>query len=282
MTLLRPLQRFALLLLLLQRFGVVSSSSSSRKNNSSVESSSAANDIELCADSSIEVTGISLLCDSPGTFYYGSGKYRNNQYCKNGDKAKLIVTFDVIGDISEVDPLFTLKAHGDGETVVVYKNARLCYLGTLTSTDGSSCGGYGSFSIATQFYWSKTTSTSSTNSSDSNQLFSPYVSVGFHSNRDPDKYDLGGANTDMCPGSSILTALNEIQERHYGPIASIILSSLVLFGTLVILGMFAWYLWRRPSRESTDTFSRYYNDEKSLDEDRKIHLIRNNSGLVAF
>ena len=282
MTLLRPLQRFALLLLLLQRFGVVSSSSSSRKNNSSVESSSAANDIELCADSSIEVTGISLLCDSPGTFYYGSGKYRNNQYCKNGDKAKLIVTFDVIGDISEVDPLFTLKAHGDGETVVVYKNARLCYLGTLTSTDGSSCGGYGSFSIATQFYWSKTTSTSSTNSSDSNQLFSPYVSVGFHSNRDPDKYDLGGANTDMCPGSSILTALNEIQERHYGPIASIILSSLVLFGTLVILGMFAWYLWRRPSRESTDTFSRYYNDEKSLDEDRKIHLIRNSSGLVAF
>ena len=260
----------------------MASSSSSRKNDSSV-SSSAANEIELCADSSIEVTGISLLCDSPGTFYYGSGKYRNNQYCKNGDKAKLTVTFDVVGDISEYDPLFTLKAHGDGETVVVYKNARLCYLGTLASTDGSSCGGYGSFTVATQFYWSKTTTaSSSTNSSDSSQLFSPYVSVGFHTNRDPDKYDLGGANTDMCPGSSILTALNGIQERHYGPIASIIWSSLVLIGTLVILGMFAWYLWRRQSRESTDTFARYYNDEKSMDEDRKIHLIRNSSGLVAF
>ncbi|KAI2513754.1 hypothetical protein MHU86_537 [Fragilaria crotonensis] len=285
MALLRSLRCWALLLLLLQplRTDASSSSSRSRNNTSSSGSSSAANDIQLCADSSIEVTGISLLCDSPGTFYYGSGKYRNNQYCKTGDKAKLTVTFDVIGDISEVDPLFTLKAHGDGETIVVYKNARLCYLGTLTSTDGSSCGGYGSFSIATQFYWSKTTATSSsTNSSDSNQLFSPYVSVGFHSSRDPNKYDLGGANTDMCPGSSILTALNEIRERHYGPIASIIWSSLVLIGTLVILGMFAWYLWRRPSRESTDTFARYYADEKSTDEDRKIRLIQNTSGLVAF
>ena len=280
---LRHRNSWLVLLLLLRTPCSLASSTSSNSTSSS-------STIQLCADTPIEVTGISLLCDSPGTFYYGSGKYRNNEYCKTGDKAKLTVTFDVIGDISNIDPLFTLKARGDGETIVVYKNARLCYLGTLSSTDGSSCGGYGSFSISTQFYWSKTNSTttrSSTSSSDStttaDQLFSPYVSVGFHSNRDPNKYDLGGANTDMCQGNSIMTALNEIRERHYGPIASIIWSSLVLIGTLVILGMFAWYLWRRPSsRESIDTFARYYHDEKSVDEDRKITLIRNSPGLVAF
>jgi hypothetical protein len=255
------------------------SSSSSSSSSSSDNSTSILNNIELCADTPIEVTGISILCDSPGTFYYGSGKYRNSQYCKTGDKAKLTVTFDVIGDISDVDPLFTLQANGDSETVIVYKNARLCYLGTLSSTDGSACGGYGSFSIATQFYWAKSTTSTDTNEQ---QLFSPYVSVGFHSTRNPNKYDLGGANTDMCQGSSILTALNEIREHHNGPLVSIILSSLVLLGTLIILGMFAWYLWRRPSKPPTDTFARYYNSDISVDEDRKLHLIRNSSGLVAF
>lgn len=239
--------------------------------------------MQVCSDVDIEVTALSLLCDSPGTFYYGSGKYRNNPYCKSGDKAKLTVGFEIVGDLSEIDPLLTLTAKGDGETVTIYKNARLCYLGTLHSSSGVSCGGYGNFTVDTQFYW--------TNDDDTTyQSFAPYISVGFHSERDPDKYDLGGANTDMCAGGSFTTWSDDINQsnRFSGPIASIVWSALVLIGTLVVLGMFALYLWRRPAREPTftqpapptDTFARYY--EESVDYDRKIVLIRNNSGLVDF
>jgi len=239
-------------------------------------SSSEGSSMQICSDSDIEVTAIALLCDSPGTFYYGSGKYRDNQYCKAGDKAKLSVYFDVVGDISEVDPLLTLQASGDGETAIVYKNARLCYLGTLASTDGSSCGGYGSFSVTTQFYWG-----SGSDDDGEQQLFSPYVTVGFHSERDPNKYDLGGVNTNMCSGNTFVAWSNDIKESgtFSGPLASIVWSSLVLVGTLVILGMFAWYLWKRPF-ENKDSFAKYYDE--SVDEDRKITLIRNHSGLVDF
>lgn len=241
------------------------------------ESSRGGSSMEICSDSDIEVTAISLLCDSPGTFYYGSGKYRNNVYCKSGDKAKLSIYFDVVGDLSEVDPLLTLQVSGDSETAIVYKNARLCYLGTLSSTDGSSCGGYGSFSVTTQFYWGSGTD----DDYSSQQSFAPYVTVGFHSERDPNKYDLGGVNTDMCSGNTFLAWSDTIKEsgNFSGPLASIVWSSVVLVGTLVILGMFAWYLWKRPFANQ-DSFARYYDE--SVDEDRKITLIRNHSGLVDF
>jgi hypothetical protein len=239
-------------------------------------SRSSGSSMQVCSDSDVEVTSISLLCDSPGTFYYGSGKYRGMQYCKAGDKAKLSIYFDVVGDISEVDPLLTVKAQGNGETAIVYKNARLCYLGTLSSTDGSSCGGYGSFSVTTQFYWG------SGSDNASQQSFSPYVTVGFHTERDPNKFDLGGVNTNMCPGNTFIAWSNNIKSsgKFSGPLASIIWSSLVLVGTLVILGMFGWYLWKRPF-ENKDSFARYC-DEQSVDEDRKLALIRNYSGLVDF
>jgi hypothetical protein len=32
-----------------------------------------------------------------------------SEYCKTGDKAKLTVTFDVIGDISNIDPPLSLR-----------------------------------------------------------------------------------------------------------------------------------------------------------------------------
>jgi hypothetical protein len=246
------------------------------------DGSSSGETMQVCSDTDILVTGISLVCDSPGTFYYGSGKYRNSQYCKGGDKAKLVLTFDVVGDISDVDPLLTLEARGDGETVTVYKNARLCYLGTLSSTTKSSCGGYGSFQVSTQFYWTKSTS-------DDDQSFSPYVSVGFHSEKNPNKYDLGGANTKMCAGNSFLAWSDEIRHsgRFSGPIASLIWSSLILIGTVGMLGVFAWYLWRNSSRdkEYVDDFSRYYDEAEAnaADDDyRKIRLIRKEQGLVAF
>ena len=47
----------------------------------------------VCDDTAIQVQDVQLYCDSPGTFYYGSGKYRNSQNCTAGDKGKYLVDF---------------------------------------------------------------------------------------------------------------------------------------------------------------------------------------------
>jgi hypothetical protein len=107
-----------------------------------------------------------------------------------------------------------------------------------------------------------------TSTTTADQLFSPYVSVGFHSNRDPNKYDLGGADADMCQGNSIMTALNGNSKTplwsycvHYMVIADYSLGHLLFWECLPGI------LWRRPSsRNRSNTFARYHRDEKSVDE----------------
>jgi hypothetical protein len=42
-------------------------------------------DVTLCDNSVIQVISMYLTCDSPGTYYYGSGGYRNSPTCKFGD-----------------------------------------------------------------------------------------------------------------------------------------------------------------------------------------------------
>jgi hypothetical protein len=42
-------------------------------------------DVNLCDNSVIQVISMYLTCDSPGTYYYGSGGYRNSPTCKFGD-----------------------------------------------------------------------------------------------------------------------------------------------------------------------------------------------------
>ena len=51
------------------------------------------NQIEVCSDGVIQVQDIQIACDSPGTFYYGSGKYRNSATCMPGDKGQIRVDF---------------------------------------------------------------------------------------------------------------------------------------------------------------------------------------------
>jgi len=233
--------------------------------------------MEVCEDSKIEVTSVYMLCDSPGTFYYGSGKYRNSATCRAGDKAKITLTFDIVEDLEDADPLLTLKAKGDSEEVTIYRNARLCYLGTLKSTSGSSCAAAGSYTVSSQFYWSNENSNYDTSS----QAFSPYISVGYHEEKNPDVYDLGGANTDKCEGDSVTTWTPTVINGSASPVFSFLWSFLILIGTIGILGMFAWYLWRRPT--STDTFAQHYQDTLSMnDAHRKIVLVGSDKGLVDF
>lgn len=231
----------------------------------------------VCSDSSIQVTSVALLCDSSGTFYYGSGKYRDSVTCKAGDKAKVTITFDIVKNLNGVEPLLTLTTTGSTEAVTIYKNARLCYLGTLRTTSGTSCASVGSYTLSTQLYWAGSSSSESS-------AFTPYVSIGFHSSKDASKYDLGGANTKMCPGNVVTSWTKNARDTGVfeKPFVAFMLSFFVLIGTIGILGMFAWYLWQRP-RPSRDTFAEEYAYNEGLeDDDRKITLVGSNLGLVNF
>lgn len=46
---------------------------------------------DFCNHNYIQVQRISILCDTPGAYYYGSNAYRNSQVCMSGDKAHLTV-----------------------------------------------------------------------------------------------------------------------------------------------------------------------------------------------
>lgn len=44
-----------------------------------------------CRKREVEVTRVTLTCDSPGAYYYGSKTYRNSEVCVDGDKVNLKV-----------------------------------------------------------------------------------------------------------------------------------------------------------------------------------------------
>ena len=57
--------------------------------------------VEICEDMLVSVTAIQVLCDSPKTYYYGSGINRNSLVCDYGDKATITVDFDVMMDMGD-------------------------------------------------------------------------------------------------------------------------------------------------------------------------------------
>lgn len=44
---------------------------------------------DFCLRNYIKVEKLSILCDTPGAYYYGSNAYRNSRVCMSGDKAHL-------------------------------------------------------------------------------------------------------------------------------------------------------------------------------------------------
>ena len=46
---------------------------------------------DFCTHNYVQVEKLSILCDTPGAYYYGSNAYRNSLVCMSGDKAHLII-----------------------------------------------------------------------------------------------------------------------------------------------------------------------------------------------
>jgi hypothetical protein len=181
------------------------------------------NQFTVCANSVILVEELSIVCDSPGAYYYGSNKYRNSAKCQAGDKAKLQMILEITQDLDSygengdqqqqqnnnngngdeqqsVIPYLYLTAQGYGtvESAYLYDGAALCSISSLKALNGQTCPAAGAYQLNEVFYWGS-------QSDNYEYTFTPRVAVGMSSNVAADQYDLGGANTARCSSGGTYT-----------------------------------------------------------------------------
>ena len=182
----------------------------------------------VCADSIVQIEELSVVCDSPGAYYYGSKKYRNSQSCVAGDKAKVDVLM-YIADGLEADAYVDLSVRGFGsvESKQVLSKNSLC--NNVQSVNGRvSCPASGYYKLHQNFYWGQ-------QSDNYNYSFVPKAYLGISSGENKNQYDLGGANVDNCAGNTFTSWTTGVRKSA----GSTVQTFLVTFGILLasVLGI---------------------------------------------
>lgn len=232
------------------------------------EDSAYVNKFTVCDDTSILVSDVSLLCDSPGTYYYGSGKYRNSATCQGGDKAKMQVAFQILEDV-QTDAYITLSVQGYGTVAAVQVYTQESFCSVVQSTDGAACPAAGNYKISHNFYWG--------GQSDSyTYSFTPKVVVGVASDLANNVYDLGGANTNSCKGEVVSDWTVGVRKSMANSIKSFFATFGILCGSIVTLIIAGWCI-RRQSRAPKIPKSIIVDEE--LDE-MSYQAIRENQNLA--
>jgi len=126
--------------------------------------------LEVCEDLIVQVTSIQTVCDSPQTFYYGSGVNRNSRTCNYGDKATITVYFDVSEDLYDTNIYVVMSVYaGYGNEVLTSTSPK-----NVKKYVGYSCNQAGSYS----YTYSTTIGSASTSTGGS---FVPYIQIAFSS-----------------------------------------------------------------------------------------------------
>ena len=230
--------------------------------------------VQVCSNSAIQVQDISITCDSPGTYYYGSNKYRDSLTCQPGDKARVYVGFYIADEETLSNyggtAYVTIQVGAGGSVPdrTVYQDASLCSLNKLSSKNGASCPSQGNYYIKTSFYWSE-------QNYYSDFSFEPNVVVGFKSNINKDVYDLGGANTDLCRnGSQTIWNKNGVKTRYANAFSNFVSTFGILVFTIGVMIVFIWYLLKKPRTLVGDDDAN--ENLVAVDEDlRKAKLVGN-------
>jgi hypothetical protein len=214
--------------------------------------------LETCEDLIIQVTSIQTFCDSPQTFYYGSGVHRSSVTCNAGDKATTSVTFDVTENLADTNVYVVLSVYaGYGNDILVSTSPK-----NLAKYVGYSCGQVGSYSFTYTTTLGSSYSSSYSSSSSNNYYgnFYPYTQIAFSSETNGD-YNLGAANIPcnkweddhewtMITAQSTFTAHDFVAE--YG----------ILLGTFAVMTLFLLVFVRRLRR----------NQEANRDKQRSLLL----------
>jgi hypothetical protein len=140
--------------------------------------------LQGCEDPTVEATSVTILCDSPSTYYYGQNIHRNSELCSYGDTALITVFFSVGPDLDTniyMDMGVYAAKNSMYQLLYEVRKSELCqtYVGHQCTTEGTYA-----FAFKASF---------TVYDGQDHSPFVPVVSFAFSTKRD-DGYDLGGAN----------------------------------------------------------------------------------------
>jgi len=220
------------------------------------------NKFSVCDDSSIVVEDIQVLCDSPGTYYYGSGRYRNSASCQAGDKAKLSIMFYINQDLEELysNVYMDLSVSGYGTVAGkdLYQKADICEIDSLKSSSSDvSCPGKGYYQLYYIFHWGS-------QADDYEYSFIPKVTIGFTSNPSKGVYDLGGANTNYCSGDTFIGWTKGVRKSAANTIKTFFATFGILLCAVLAVFCSGWLIMRQSRNQPKEVIV-----EDPLDENEK-------------
>lgn len=196
----------------------------------------------VCEDSVVQITYLTMICNSPYTFYYGNGAHRTSPVCDYGDKLTVKASFKVEDDISNGDNIYVTMAAYDDESNLL-ASVSPSYL--CENYVGSSCTAKGVYSFDTVL---KLAQPDGGNSSH----FYPEIQMGFSTKPDS-TYNLGAVNTECQkwdPDKPSYVAWSEHNhartkvQQFFGEYG-------ILIGTLLALSSFTFFVWKRSVEEET-------------------------------
>lgn len=196
--------------------------------------------VQPCENGKVQVTGISLLCNSPYTFYWGNGAHRNSQVCDYGDKVQIEVAYTVTESLIDGTPIYMLMAAS-------YQDEQL-YLGesVLLCEECYTAGDY-TFTKKIQFSYLD----------GSYEQFLPTLEIAF-SYADDGSYILGGVNI-QCEDDDDAAdwTVNNSDTQKLSPFKVVLINYGIFLTTIFAVAGFALFLWyvNRGPREVT-TFNK--------------------------
>lgn len=233
---------------------------------------------EACADSIIDVEDVSLLCDSPGAYYYGNGKYRNSHTCMLGDKGHVSIYFYVGEGMQGEEPYVSLSVRDDSssevEDVIIYDNEQLCSISGVVAQDGQTCPQEGYYYISGSSYLG--------DKDGSGEVIDAVATVGFRTDPSIGYDDLGGANTNYCKqGSFGKYSYDRMRKQVASAVASFLVTwGTLLFGVVSVTGI-AYFVINRLRRSSDVPFEDA--DEDLLDGHyNQVIVMSSSRSLVDF
>jgi hypothetical protein len=232
------------------------------------------NSFSVCSGSIVQAQDISILCSSPGAYYYGSSNYRDQADCQAGDKAKVQISIAITANLTQ-SALLDLKVEGpSGVYTTVFSGASLC--SSISATDGASCPAQGSYKISKTVYLGE--------KDNSGQLFTANAVMGAYSDASLGIYDLGGLNTDKCAsGHSVVSWTSGVQNAGRS-----LRSFMLTFGALLVavfgIAGVGFYIAKKAKEVKVDKKKKQpLTEDIDPNEDyQKISMLGNNRNLVDF
>jgi hypothetical protein len=269
--------------------------------------------MNVCKDSVVQVNKVEWSCDSPYTWYYGSGAHRNSATCDYGDKMTMTIKFQVVANIDEasVNDIFaTMAIYDDAENLLSYtspdylcknlvSNTQCTYAGTYSfttkltlsrpnsedmevsdSTSNSNYYGYGSDASSSS---SSSSSTSSYYHGKVNNFY-PVLQMAFSTKQDSG-YNLGALNVECKEWNeqypSYVAWSNQPSKTRT---REILATYGLLMGTSLLLVAIIAFVWKqaadakRQQRRGVELFGggSYYNSNLSYQQfDDSSTLLQN-------